>query len=459
MIQRNPQKFVPYEPKTTRFDGTAKELNTSAPNSTESRGPGGYGSAFWFAYTANLFIMVGCAILFRYADLVTIMGGTEFNLGWIVGIGTIGSLFARLALGSGIDRNGPRLVWMGSALLFSASCFAHLTLDSCHGPWIYVLRICLVSGIAGIFGASMAMVSGRAQASRMAELLGMLGTAGFLGMVIGTQLGDLLLGTDTIERWQIDRMFVVAGSLGLASLLFIWAATHGNKPARRMRRPPLLAVLRRYHPGSVLLVGMVTGATLGMPATFLRTYAAELEISRIALFFSVYAPVAFLTRVLTRRLPERFGTTPMILLGLAGLAASQFLFLGVRSEWGLILPGIGYGVSHAILFPSVLAAGSSHFPKRYRGLAMMAMLATYDIGVLVGAPSTGLILHYAAKAGVPSYPSMFCLMALLLAGTTVFYAAARRRAFVKEPLGLLRRHSVSPLKRKANDRLEETVHM
>ena len=155
----------------------------------------------------------------------------------------------------------------------------------------------------------------------------------------------------------------------------------------------------------------------------------------MALFFSVYAPVGFFTRVLTRRLPERLGTTPMILLGLAGLAVSQFLFLGVRSEWGLIVPGIGFGASHAILFPCVIAAGSSRFPYRYRGLATMVMLATYDVGVLIGAPATGLILHYAAKAGMPSYPSLFCLTALLLAATAVFYAAsARRRALAPQPL-------------------------
>ena len=113
MIRRNPLKSRRHEDKVTRFDTSA-----AMPSKIESRGVGGYGPAFWFAYTANLFIMIAVAILFRYADLVTSLGGTEFHLGWIVGIGTVGSLFTRLALGSGIDRNGPRLVWMGSALLF-----------------------------------------------------------------------------------------------------------------------------------------------------------------------------------------------------------------------------------------------------------------------------------------------------------------------------------------------------
>ena len=194
-------------PQNTRSGAkhTASQAPALAVTMGKNNGEGAYGAAFWFTYAANLLIMVGFAVLFRYADLVTALGGTEFHLGWIVGMGMVGSLFTRLALGTGIDRNGPRLIWMGSALLFSASCFAHLALESCHGPWIYILRICFASSIAGIVGSSMAMISGRMQESRIAEILGMLGTSGFLGMVIGTQLGDLLLGTETLQRRQIDR--------------------------------------------------------------------------------------------------------------------------------------------------------------------------------------------------------------------------------------------------------------
>lgn len=398
--------------------------STPLPGNTVAvkRDSADYGTAFWFTYIANFCISVGVAILYRYADLVVSLGGSELDLGWIVGVGMIGSLFMRLALGTGIDRNGPRLIWMGSALIYSISCFAHLLLDTCHGPSIYILRICFASAVAGVFGSAMAMISGKMKESRIAEILGMLGTSGFLGMVIGTQLGDIMVGGDAIERWQVDRVFVLAGLLGLVSLIFIWAATIGRKPNKRKRRIPIWAVLRRYHPGSVLWVSVVMGIALGMPATFLRTYAAELHIHRIAVFFSVYAPAGFITRVLTRHMPERFGTTNMTMVGLGGLAVTQFLFLGIESEWGFLLPGILFGASHAIVFPCVVAAGSSQFPERYRGLATMIMLSTSDIGVLIGAPLTGLILYTAAQLDLPKYPSIFCLTALLLLVTMAFHA-------------------------------------
>ena len=217
----------------------------------------------------------------------------------------------------------------------------------------------------------------------MAEMVGMLGTAGFLGSVGGTLLGDVLLGATPIEWPQVQQMFIVAGLLGLAAFPFAWAATSGEKRPHVCNDPPLLQVLRRHHPGMVLAVGVAMGMGLGLPSTFLRTFAAELDIPRIGLFFTVYAVAAIITRILTRRWSERFGNRPMILLGMAGMAASQLSLLLVHVEWQLIAPAIVFGCSHAVLFPAVVAAGSGTFPRRHRGVATLLVLSTWDVGLLL----------------------------------------------------------------------------
>ena len=273
----------------------------------------------------------------------------------------------------------------------------------------------------------MTFVSGRVPSVRMAEMIGMLGTSGFVGMVLGTQLGDLLCGTPDLQRWQVDRMFLVAGSLGTVAVLFAALATRGLRPPQPRRRPPTVWLLRRYNPGMVLLVAVSLGVGLGLPATFLRTFAAELGIARIGLFFAVYAPAAIVTRVVTRRLPERLGLTPMILISLGILIAAQLLLIPVRSAWMFVVPGITYGIAHAILFPTTVAAASRFFPDRYRGLGTMFALSAFDVGQLVGAPAAGVILHYSALAGLPSYPTLFVSMAVTLTLVGAIYAASCRR--------------------------------
>ena len=85
-----------------------------------------YDASFWKAFLANSLVTVGVAVLYRYADFITLLGGTELHLGWIVGIGMLGSLTMRLFVGSWIDRYGPRLIWLCALVLLACVCFGHL---------------------------------------------------------------------------------------------------------------------------------------------------------------------------------------------------------------------------------------------------------------------------------------------------------------------------------------------
>ena len=217
------------------------------------------------------------ALLYRYADFVTLLGGTEFHLGWIVGVGMIGSLLMRLALGTYIDRYGTKFIWLGCTLLFVAVCFAHLAVASHTGVAIYLLRILFCCAVAGIFGSSMTFISTRGPSERMGELVGMLGTAGFLGIVAGTLLGDYLLGSVKVDHAQVAWMFVAAGLLGVLSFPFAWLAAWSESRPRTVAAQSLWSLLRRHRPGTVLVVGVAMGLGLGLPQTFLRTYAAQLR--------------------------------------------------------------------------------------------------------------------------------------------------------------------------------------
>jgi len=386
-----------------------------------------YDRTFWFAYIGNLLVMVAIALLFRYADFVMALGGTEFHLGWIVGVGMIGSLLVRLAMGQAIDSYGPRLVWVGSLLLFAAVCFGHLAVGRHDGPMIYLLRIGYSCALAGIFGGSLTFIVARVPVTRMAEMWGMLGTAGFVGMIIGPQIGDWLIRGGDISMTQVNRMFIGAGLLACASLVFAMLATRDIGRVPRRPRAALWPLLRRYHPGTVLLVGVTMGIGLGLPMTFVRPFAGSLAIDRISVFFTCYACAAIATRVLTRRLPERVGPQPLIFLGLLGLGGSQLLFLPVGVELQMIVPGLAYGVSHALIFPSVIAAASSVFPTANRGVGNLLILAMFDLGILVGAPLFGMVLEAARYAAWPAYPTMFVTAAALSFGTAAFYRLTWRR--------------------------------
>ncbi len=387
-----------------------------------------YGRAFWCAYLANLALMVAYTLMYRYADFVLYLGGTAGTVGTIVGVGMVGSLVMRLFQGTGIDRFGARKIWLASMAGFIVSLLGHVLVDRSDGAAIYLLRILYSTSVAGAFGASITSVSRSLPVERLAEVIGSLGTSGFIGMVLGPLVGDVLCGHETITRGDLDTMFYAAAALGGVSLVLAELSTRGEvAPRRRRRKPHMLWLLRRYHPGAIMALGVVIGTGFVIPTTFLPTYTLDLGIERTGPFFIVYATVAFITRIATRRMPQTLGIAPMIYGGLAALTVSLVCYLGVSSAWGLALPAVFAGIAHAVLYPASTAQGSGTFPGRYRGLGTTLMLAMLDLGALCGAPLIGFTLDYSTSLGLPPYETTFVAMALGVIAFSAYFAFTRRK--------------------------------
>src|SRR5688572_18545724 len=124
-------------PETGRPNTFAHDSDQEAVSQVARRHEPGYGREFWFAYLSNAATMVALSMLVRYADFVTHFGGSEFQLGLIVGIGAVGSLFMRLVQGVGMDRHGTRGIWLVSGAMLAASIAAHVLIGSVNGPAIY----------------------------------------------------------------------------------------------------------------------------------------------------------------------------------------------------------------------------------------------------------------------------------------------------------------------------------
>src|SRR6185437_4828394 len=124
--------------------------------------------------------------------------------------------------------------------LFVVSCLAHLLVSTAHGPLIFICRTMLQTSMAGFFGSSIAYVAGRKSIAHMADAIGTLGTSGFLGIVLGTFIGDVALG----DAEHYDLMFVVAAALGAIAIVLGWLVPNGEIRAARRRRLPLVSVVR-----------------------------------------------------------------------------------------------------------------------------------------------------------------------------------------------------------------------
>lgn len=391
-----------------------------------------YNREFWLGYFANLALIMGMSSLFRYADFIDYLGGGPYQLGLVTGCGMTGGLLGRFLQGRLIDRLGPRTVWLCSLLALTLFVLLHLTVQRLDTPWIYLLRIGMMISVAGAFSASLTSISLKAPQGRTAELIGVLGSSGFIGLAIGPTIGDWMFRGDEVTIRQIQAMFYMAAAMMTLSMALAYLSTRRDLRVPPHEHPAVWTLVRNYHPGWLLTIGIAVGAGVLMPQVFLRSFADSLQINQIRYFFLAYAFSAFSVRIATRQFTDRYGVKNTVLIGMACLVASMVAYLPVSAYWMLPLPAVFGGAAHAFLFPAVVAGGSTAFPRRYRGTGTNLMLASLDFGSLVGFPIEGAIVSWADEQGWPGYPTMFTVLAATFALTAILYGIFGRKEIGEE---------------------------
>lgn len=395
---------------TPSAESQLKQANLAKAESSAELNP--YDMTFVWIYAANLAFMMSYGLLFRYSDFVAAYGGDDTDLARLVSVAALGSLALRIWLGGLIDRWGAGRIWLGSLSLWMLAVLAHLTVESATAGTTYLARLAMQCGMAGFFGSSLTFLSLRVGLRRLAEVIGVLGTAGFIGMGLAPIIGDWILydfaaGDLAAQKAAITQMFIASLMCAAVSMLSVLLAVRDSSPAvrpatHREPLPPLLQVIGRYHPGLPLLFAIVMGVGISFPPAFVRPLAQSKGVDSVFVFFMTYAIAAFLLRLASRRLPQLWGLPLMAAGGFACLAVSMPLYSMVRSPWDLAYAAIAAGAAHALLFPSVIAMCSQTFPDRFRGTATTLSLAMIDVGNLMGAATVGWLLEADLGMGAPS---------------------------------------------------------
>lgn len=380
-------------------------------NSIESQVPRVYNLSLLMAFVANVFQLISVSLLFRYSDFVYSHDGTEWHLGWIVGIGSVGAVAFRLYQGMAVDWLGPELIWIASIIGQIISLWWHLNIDSISSIEVYLARTLYATSLSGAFGAWLSFISLQAPIQRVAEVIGVVGSSGFVGMAVGPAIGDWIFELFEGEAQQVSALFVLSNVMVVVALLAALLACRLGRDHALLRETRVgrkkenpVTVVWKTNPGFILIVGMTMGMTIGFPATYMRPLAESLNIDRIMLFFLVYNIAAFVSRLSFRHAPQVLGLRNTILTGFGFMALSMLLYLPLKNESGLWLPALAGGIAHSFLFPSVIAACTNQFPEHQRGVSTNLILAMYDLGFLIGMPAIGIILTTARHYGWSPYP-------------------------------------------------------
>ncbi len=350
-----------------------------------------YGRTFWLAFCANTLLVLANSLTFRFAELVVLLGGTEERVGDIVAVALTISVIVRLSVSHVLDVYGTRRMWPVCTLLFIGGCALFL---QCRDlSWmIYLARIAYVVGLTGMFACSMTHIQNVVPPHRRTEVIGNLGSSGFIGIIVGSNLGDWIVHAIPPGRTQFLVLFGGATAIGIVYLFIIFALT-STLPVREPGSSPLaFRLLFRHWPGMVVLVSMIMGLGVTVTTVFLTRFATSRQIDGIGIFFTGYALSAFAFRLIAAKWSRTIGRHWMLVRGLMGHAAGHFLLSFADNGWEFILPSIVCGFGHALLFPAVVSLGSGAFPASARGSGTAIILGFTDFGSLVVSPLLGRII-------------------------------------------------------------------
>lgn len=336
-------------------------------------------------YTKNLFILLSSITLFFssfYLLFPTLplyvehIGGTQEEVGIIVGIFTLSSVLFRPLAGKIADSAGRKSMLLGGALIFLIAPFLYIT--ACTIWVLLLVRIFHGLGIAAFATAAIAMIGDISPPHRRGEAFGVFGMAAALALSVSPAIG-----TNLLDAYSFREVFLLEALLaGIALLLGILVKeTHENKKSNVDK-----SIKGAILPSMVILFCTIT---YGSIVAFLPFFARN--ITNYGLFYTFYALSSIIIRIPIGRISDRVGRATIIIPGMIILSISLILLSTAHSLVLLIGSGILYGIGFNSVYPVLTALLVDRVPEEVRARGLSLFTASFDLGIATGSFIFGLI--------------------------------------------------------------------
>lgn len=339
------------------------------------------------AATQLMVILDGTIVTVALPAIRSDLGFTDASLSWVVNAFFIPFALALLPAGRLGDVVGNRTVFVGGLAVFTvASAVCAIAWDPSS---LIVGRA--VQGIGG--GAAtavvLAMISGlyddAGRRMKAFAVLAFVGSAGgSLGMVGGGVLTEL-----ASWRWAFG-INVPIGLPILALAMWIFAPLPASGPTTGGLVPRALFADRRFALAcGVLFTILMAGMSFQfLSSLYLQDTLGHGPMATGVAFLTVSLAIAVASLGFSGRLAERFGSTRVLIAGLALFIAGMLLMARMPDSGGylvdvapgFLIMGIGFGLA----MPQATELAMAAAPPAYAGIASGFANATQQVGGAIG---------------------------------------------------------------------------
>ncbi|MCZ7624460.1 MAG: hypothetical protein C3F12_07840 [Candidatus Methylomirabilota bacterium] len=329
---------------------------------------------FFIASLSNFFFFASLNAFSLLPLYIKTLGGTESQIGWIMGSYSVTAILGQPLAGALADRFGrKRFLLIGAASgIVAALGFA---LSNQLDARFILFRILQGIAYSTFYIANLTLVSEMVPSSRRGEAVGLFGISGLITIALSPAIGEQM-----IYRAGYSMFFFAAAAAAAGCLMTSLALRNVSSAPRDAVASGLAFFIPPTRILPPILLALVFGLASGAVFVFLPTYATQVGLSRIGAFYIAYSVAAIGIRLTCGRLSDRWGRQRVILPALLLMGSGTLGLIGLVSPVGLLVVGTLTGMAHGLLFPALSAYTIDLADSEGRGRSLGAFSTAMLLG-------------------------------------------------------------------------------
>jgi len=338
------------------------------------------------------------------------LGGSKAEAGLFLGLYTAAAALSAPLTGAIADHVGRRRLALMASIAFVGFSLLYAVVTDRS----LLLAVAVVHGVlwSGILTSSGGIMANLIPASRRTEGLAYWGMASTVAIAIAPLIG--------LRLYQVSwlAMCVVMAGLSLV-MIAIAAILPRDEPRTDARFPRLRDIVERK-----VFITALTLTTVSFGYGGVTSYVALLSVERkiepASLFFTVFALMILVSRIIVGPFSDRIPTKVMLYPALTAIAvALVVLAFGETRAWMIVSAAI-YGAGLGIAFPTFMSFIMGRTDPSRRAAIFGNVIMAFDSGIGLGSAFTGAIVQRFGYA-----PAFLGAAVLSLASIAMFSATSR----------------------------------
>lgn len=371
-------------------------------------------------FTPQYFVLLAMSIFqsgsfgsfFMFPLFVLDIGGSEAEIGILMGVTSITAVVLRPWISSAVDKYGRKKCYGFGSLMMALFGGAHILFQQdieTSFVFLLILRICFGVGFGVCIVSSLTLAGDLSPQNRLNEGMGISGAMSMVGLALGPMVSEWL-----VSKFSFSAMFIWVGGLGLAMFVcFILLKEPLIKRTKDQIDDSFFTILRHPTVLRMAVIKIIFGFVFSAHGSFVSPFAASKGLLVSTYFFS-YSLVAGLSRAFVGKAVDRLGEKKTLPFTFILVSVGFFLLVYLNSIVGLIIVGALIGMGHGVLLPGLLAINARAVSPNNLGKATGIVTGGFDAGLFLGSVGFGFVGEYFGLPMIFIIASIVILLGLIL---------------------------------------------